>query len=84
MSGKSMNEKTMQCHRFCFHEELVTGNRCLGIVFEGHLFRINLLRLTTKHFMVLPSIVKATDLAVVMPRNIAKIFAATGGWCPVP
>ncbi|MGH8857792.1 MAG: LysR substrate-binding domain-containing protein, partial [Polaromonas sp.] len=38
------------------------------------------LRLTTEHFMVLPSIVKATDLAVVMPRNIAKIFAATGGY----
>ena len=38
------------------------------------------LRLTTEHFMVLPSIVKATDLAVVMPRNIAKIFAADGGY----
>jgi DNA-binding transcriptional LysR family regulator len=34
------------------------------------------LRLTTEHFMVLPSIVRATDLAVVMPRNIARIFAA--------
>ena len=26
------------------------------------------------------AIVKATDLAVVMPRNIAKSFAATGGY----
>src|SRR5687768_13435580 len=41
------------------------------------------LRLTTEHFMVLPSIVKATDLAVVMPRNIAKIFAADGGYAIV-
>lgn len=32
------------------------------------------LRLTTEHFMVLPSIVRATDLAVVMPRNIARSF----------
>ena len=38
------------------------------------------LRLTTEHFMVLPSIVKATDLAVVMPRNIAQGFAAEGGY----
>lgn len=38
------------------------------------------LRLGTEHFMVLPAIVKATDLAVVMPRNIAKIFAAAGGY----
>lgn len=38
------------------------------------------LRLTTEHFMVLPSIVKATDLAVVMPRNIAQIFAANSGY----
>ena len=37
------------------------------------------LRLTTEHFMVLPAIVKGTDLGVVMPRNIAKIFAAAGG-----
>jgi DNA-binding transcriptional LysR family regulator len=36
-------------------------------------------RLTTEHFMVLPSIVKATDLAVVMPRNIAQGFADDGG-----
>lgn len=38
------------------------------------------LRLTTEHFMVLPAIVKGTDLGVVMPRNIAQIFAATGGY----
>lgn len=33
------------------------------------------LRLTAEHFMVLPAIVRATDLAVVMPRNIARTFA---------
>ncbi len=32
------------------------------------------LRLATEHFMVLPAIVKATDLAAVMPRNIAQGF----------
>lgn len=37
-------------------------------------------RLITEHFMALPSIVKATDLAVVIPRNVAKIFAAEGGY----
>ena len=36
-------------------------------------------RLTTEHFMVLPAIVRATDLAVVMPRNIARGFAGEGG-----
>lgn len=36
------------------------------------------LRLTTEHFMVLPSIVKSTELAVAMPRNIAKIFTDAG------
>jgi len=39
------------------------------------------LRLTTEHFMVLPAIVKATDLAVVMPRNIARGFE--GGYAIV-
>lgn len=34
------------------------------------------LRLVTEHFMVLPSIVAATDLAAIMPRNIARSFAA--------
>lgn len=32
------------------------------------------LRLVTEHFLVLPSIVKATDLAAVMPLNIARGF----------
>jgi len=41
------------------------------------------LRLTTEHFMVLPAIVRATDLAVVMPRNIAQVFAAQGGYAIV-
>jgi DNA-binding transcriptional LysR family regulator len=39
------------------------------------------LRLVTEHFMVLPAIVGATDLAVVMPRNIARGFA--GGYAIV-
>jgi DNA-binding transcriptional LysR family regulator len=46
------------------------------------------LRLTTEHFMVLPAIVRATDLAVVMPLDIAQRFAAQGGYAivepPVP
>ncbi|MCJ0762173.1 LysR family transcriptional regulator [Variovorax terrae] len=41
------------------------------------------LRLTTEHFMVLPAIVKATDLGVVMPRNIAQGFAEGGGYAIV-
>ncbi|RYZ00360.1 MAG: hypothetical protein EOO24_16490, partial [Comamonadaceae bacterium] len=41
------------------------------------------LRLTTEHFMVLPAIVRATDLAVVMPRNIALGFAEQGGYAIV-
>ena len=40
-------------------------------------------RLTTEHFLVLPGIVRATDLAVVMPRNIARGFAADGGYAIV-
>jgi DNA-binding transcriptional LysR family regulator len=44
------------------------------------LLRLDLrLRLVAEHFMVLPSIVRATDLAVVMPRNIARGFAEDGG-----
>jgi DNA-binding transcriptional LysR family regulator len=39
------------------------------------------LRLVTEHFMVLPSIVKATDLAAIMPRNIARGFE--GGYAVV-
>jgi DNA-binding transcriptional LysR family regulator len=38
------------------------------------------LRLTTHHFLALPAIVRATDLAVVMPRNIALGFAEQGGY----
>lgn len=38
------------------------------------------LRLTTEHFMVLPAIVRGTDLAVIMPRNIARTFAVDGGY----
>jgi DNA-binding transcriptional LysR family regulator len=34
------------------------------------------IRLTAEHFMALPAIVGATDLAVVMPRNIARGFSA--------
>ena len=40
-------------------------------------------RLTTEHFMVLPAIVRATDLAVVMPRNIARGFAQEDGYAIV-
>ena len=40
-------------------------------------------RLTAEHFMALPGIVHATDLAVVMPRNIARGFAANGGYAIV-
>lgn len=32
------------------------------------------LRLTTEHFMVLPAIVRATDLCAIVPRNIAQGF----------
>ena len=38
------------------------------------------LRLITQHFMVLPAIVRDTDLGVVMPRNIALGFAQEGGY----
>jgi len=41
------------------------------------------IRLTAEHFMVLPAIVRATDLAVVMPRNIARGFAEEGGYAIV-
>ncbi|HEY0826200.1 MAG TPA: LysR family transcriptional regulator [Ramlibacter sp.] len=39
------------------------------------------LRLVTEHFLVLPAIVKATDLAAIMPRNIARSFG--GGYAVV-
>ena len=41
------------------------------------------LRLTTEHFMVLPSIVLATDLAVIMPKTIAQAFGLQGGYAIV-
>lgn len=34
------------------------------------------IRLTTEHFMALPDIIQATDLAVIMPHNIAQAFPA--------
>lgn len=39
------------------------------------------MRLVTEHFLVLPAIVRATDLAAVMPRNIASGFE--GGYAIV-
>jgi len=33
------------------------------------------LRLVTEHFLVLPAIVRGTDLAAILPRNIARGFA---------
>jgi DNA-binding transcriptional LysR family regulator len=39
------------------------------------------LRLVTEHFLVLPSIVRATDLAAIMPRNVACGFE--GGYTVV-
>lgn len=41
------------------------------------------LRLTAAHFLALPDIVRATDLGVVMPRNIAEGFAASGHYAIV-
>lgn len=38
------------------------------------------LRLTAQHFLALPAIVRSTDLAAVMPRQIAEGFAAQGGF----
>jgi len=37
------------------------------------------IRMTTEHFMGLPSIIQVTDLAVIMPRNIALSFAPPEG-----
>ncbi len=37
-------------------------------------------RMATSHFLVAPGIVRATDLAVIMPRNIAREIAAGGGY----
>jgi DNA-binding transcriptional LysR family regulator len=38
------------------------------------------LRLTAAHFLALPDIVRSTDLAVLMPRNIAQGFAQSGDY----
>lgn len=38
------------------------------------------LRLTAAHFLALPDIVRHTDLAVLMPRNIAQGFAQSGDY----
>lgn len=38
------------------------------------------LRLSAAHFLALPAIVRATDLGVLMPQNIAEGFAAAGGY----
>ena len=38
------------------------------------------LRLTAAHFLALPDIVRQTDLAVLMPRNIAQGFAEHGDY----
>ncbi|MEY4121540.1 MAG: hypothetical protein RLZZ457_378, partial [Pseudomonadota bacterium] len=38
------------------------------------------LRLTAAHFLALPDIVRNTDLAVLMPRNIAQGFAQSGDY----
>jgi len=40
-------------------------------------------RLVTEHFMVLPAIVRETDLAVIMPRNIARNFGEGAGFAIV-
>lgn len=41
------------------------------------------IRLVTEHFMVLPAIVRETDLAVVMPRDIARGFGEGAGFAIV-
>lgn len=41
------------------------------------------MRLSAAHFLALPAIVKATDLGVVMPRNIARGFSEEGGYAIV-
>jgi DNA-binding transcriptional LysR family regulator len=38
------------------------------------------LRLTAAHFLALPAIVRETDLAVLMPRSIARGFSPDGGY----
>jgi DNA-binding transcriptional LysR family regulator len=46
-----------------------------------HLLRLeHRVRLTASHFLALPAIVRATELGVVMPEEIARGFAAAGGY----
>jgi len=40
-------------------------------------------RLSAAHFMAVPSIVRQTDLAVIMPAEIAAAFVAQGGYAAV-
>lgn len=40
-------------------------------------------RLTASHFLALPPIVRTTDLGVIMPLEIAREFAAAGGYALV-
>lgn len=40
----------------------------------------NQVRLSAAHFMAVPSIVRQTDLAVIMPAEIAETFVAQGGY----
>jgi DNA-binding transcriptional LysR family regulator len=61
--------------------EFVAGRTHSDTLRILHLLKLeDRIRLTTEHFMVLPAIVRATDLAVVMPRNIARSFAEAGGY----
>ena len=64
------------------HElEFVAGRTHSDTLRILHLLKLeDRVRLVAEHFMVLPAIVGATDLAVVMPRNIADGFAAQGGY----
>ena len=60
--------------------EFVAGRTHSDTLRILHLLKLeDRIRLTTEHFMVLPAIVRATDLAVVMPRNIAQGFVQAGG-----
>ena len=40
----------------------------------------NQVRLSAAHFMAVPSIVRQSDLAVIMPAEIAETFVAQGGY----
>lgn len=54
------------------HEETLRILKQLGLE--------NRVRLTSEHFMALPAIVKQTDLAVIMPHDIAKGLAFDQGY----